>query len=215
MIEKELKNRIEQKLKVLNKNRPLPKSILEKLREQLEIEMTYNSNGIEGNTLSLRETQLILEEGITVKNRSLREHLEVKSHSEALDYLFKIIDDKGKLNLTEKLIKELHYIVMGSIDKDWAGRYRNGSVFITGSKHQPPEAIGIPSLIQASIKQYKSNKKQHPIERAAYIHHAISHIHPFYDGNGRAARLIMNIALLGEGYPLSYILKNDRKKYYR
>lgn len=209
------KKPLETKLKKLKALRPLPPSAVKKLREQFEIEMTYNSNAIEGNSLTLQETFLVINEGITIKNKPLKDHLEATNHKEALKYLYDLIDSRKKQTLSEMLIKNLHHIVTQSIEKEWAGRYRNAKVMITGAKHQPPEAIQIPNLMHSLIKWLSANQKKYtPIELAAIVHHKFVHIHPFFDGNGRTGRLLMNILIMQAGYPLTIILKNDRKKYY-
>ena len=207
--------RIESKMFELNQLRPLPPSAVNKLRQQFEIEMTYNSNGIEGNRLTLKETYLVISEGITVKNKSLKDHLEAKDHYEALEFIMELAEHKKPQTVSEQLIKTLHQIVVRDIEKEWAGRYRNSNVMITGAKHKPPDAINVPLEMEKLIQWFRKNEsKLHAIELAALIHHKFVNIHPFFDGNGRVSRLLMNVILLHEGYPLSVVLKNDRKKYY-
>lgn len=207
--------RIESKMDELNRLRPLPPAAVDKLRQQFEIDMTYNSNGIEGNRLTLKETFLVISEGITVKNKSLKDHLEAKDHYEALGFIVELVEHEKKQTVSEQLIKTLHQIVVRDIEKEWAGKYRNSNVMITGANHKPPEAIRVPSEMGDLLKWFKKNEsKLHPIELAALMHHKFVNIHPFFDGNGRVSRLIMNVILLREGYPLSVVLKNDRKKYY-
>ena len=186
------------------------------MREQFGIEMTYNSNAIEGNSLTLKETFLVINEGLTIKGKSLNDHLEAKSHTEALEYLYELVDKDSRSTISERLIKELNLIVMRDIDKKWAGRYRNSNVIIGGADHAPPDALDVPSLMQELINWARQNRKAlHPVELAAILHHRLVNIHPFLDGNGRTARLAMNIILMQAGFPLAVILKNDRKKYYR
>ncbi|MFA5310646.1 MAG: Fic family protein [Candidatus Paceibacterota bacterium] len=207
--------RIDEKLRKLNSYRPLPKSAVKKIREQFEIEMTYNSNAIEGNSLTLKETYLVINEGITIKGKPLKDHLEAKNHKEALDYLYELIAKENRPTISETLIRSLNQIVIQSIDKEWAGKYRNSSVAIGGAEHKPPEAMDVPRLMNDLMNFIKENRnKLHPIELAAIIHHKLVYIHPFFDGNGRTARLAMNIILMQNGYPLAIILKNDRKRYY-
>lgn len=210
-----IRERIDEKLSRLNSYRPLPESAVRKIREQFEVEMTYNSNAIEGNSLTLRETYLVINDGITIKGKSLKDHLEAKNHQEALDYLYELISKGDRPVLSESLIRSLHQIVMQSIDKEWAGKYRNGSVRIGGAKHEPPEAMNVPKLMADLIKLIRENKDRlHPVELAALVHYKLAFIHPFFDGNGRTARLAMNIILMQKGYPLAIILKGDRRKYY-
>jgi Fic family protein len=215
-MDKHLQEKLEKKLISLQKLRPLPPSSVKKLQEHFEIEMTYNSNGIEGNSLTLRETFLVINEGITIKNKPLKDHLEATNHQDALDYLYDLINSKKQHTLSENLIKNLHQIVTQGIEKEWAGKYRNSKVIIGGAKHQPPEAIQIPNLMYELIEWVEKNhRKLHPIEFAAILHHKFVHIHPFFDGNGRTGRLLMNLIIMQSGYPLAIILKNDRKKYYQ
>ena len=214
-LDKKIKERLENKLKVLDSYRPLPKSALLKIREQFEIEMTYNSNAIEGNSLTLKETYLVINEGITIKGKPLKDHLEAKSHKEALDYLYELVQ-KGKRNtISQTIIKLFHQIVIQDVDREWAGKYRNSSVIIGGADYKPPEAIEVPKLVEELVNWIRKNRKKfHPVEFAALIHYKVVAIHPFFDGNGRTARLLMNVILMQAGYPLAIILKNDRKKYY-
>lgn len=210
-----VQNRLKEKLAKLNKLRPLPKSAIQKLREKFQIEMTYNSNAIEGNSLTLRETFLVINEGITIKGKPLKDHLEAKDHHAALEYLYDLIDKNKKHTVSEMLIKNLHQIILQETDKEWAGRYRNANVIIGGAKHTPPDALQVPQKMHDLIHWLTSQKdKMNIIELAALLHHKLVHIHPFFDGNGRTARLTMNLFLMQAGYPLVVIMKNDRKKYY-
>ncbi len=210
-----IQTRLEEKLAKLNKLRPLPKSAVQKLREKFQIEMTYNSNAIEGNSLTLKETFLVINEGITVKGKPLKDHLEAKDHHAALEYLYDLIDRNKKHTVSETLIKNLHQIILQETDKEWAGRYRNANVIIGGAKHTPPDALQVPQKMHDLITWLNSEKnKLNIIELSALLHHKLVHIHPFFDGNGRTARLTMNLFLMQAGYPLVVIMKNDRKKYY-
>lgn len=209
-----IRKRLDEKLIQLRTLRPLSAMQVQKLREQLEIEMTYNSNAIEGNSLTLRETWLVLHEGITIKGKPLKDHLEAKDHREALDFLYELISGK-RCTISEHLIRQLHQLVVRETEKEWAGRYRNGAVIIGGAKHMPPDALDVPRQMTNLILWLKKNdEKIHTVELAALLHHKLAAIHPFFDGNGRTARLAMNIVLMRQGFPLAIILKNDRKKYY-
>ncbi len=214
-LDEKIQKRIDDKLALLNSFRPLPVSAVKKLKEQFEIEMTYNSNGIEGNSLTLRETFLVINEGMTIKGKPLKDHLEAKSHKEALDYLYSLVESNKKNTVSEMFIRSLNQIVMQDIDREWAGRYRNSAVIIGGARHRPPEALKIPRLMQNLINWVGDNKKMHPVELASILHHKLVFIHPFFDGNGRTSRLTMNIILMQSGFPLVIVLKNDRKKYYQ
>jgi Fic family protein len=210
-----IKKRLEEKLAKLNKLRPLPKSAVQKLREKFQIEMTYNSNAIEGNSLTLKETFLVISEGITIKGKPLKDHLEAKDHQAALEYLYDLVDKDKKHTISEMLIRTLHQIIIQETDKEWAGRYRNANVIIGGAKHTPPDALQVPQKMRNLINWLNTQKnKMSIIELSALLHHKLVYIHPFFDGNGRTSRLVMNLLLMQAGYPLVIILKNDRKKYY-
>jgi len=205
--------RLYEKKQALQSSRPLPNIALNKIRESLSIEWTYNSNSIEGNTLSLRETQMVLQEGITVKGKSLREHFETHNHDKAIDYLFSIVNDDYKLRSID--ILSLHGLVLRSIEDDFAGRIRNGGVRITGANFVPPSASKVSDLLDELIDFINNNPLHlNDIELATVFHHKLVYIHPFFDGNGRTVRLAMNLLLMRCGFPPAIILKNDRKKYY-
>ena len=211
-----LTTRIDQKKKQLQELRPLPTTAVKKLQEKFEIEMTYNSNAIEGNSLTLKETYLVINEGITIKGKPLKDHLEAKDHHEALEMVYELIDQKSQPTLSQHLIRSLHQLIVKKTDEEIAGKYRTTNVFIAGADHIPPDALQVPIEMKKLLAWYsKKQKIMHPIELSAIFHHKLVQIHPFIDGNGRTARLVMNILLLRAGYPLAVILKNDRKKYYR
>ena len=215
-LSKQTKNLLEEKLKILNSFRPINKTLLNKIKENFQVEMTYNSNAIEGNTLSKKETFWIIKEGLTIKGKSLKEHLEVKNHKEALDFLYELINHNKKNTISEHLIKQLHSLVLKEADSEIAGTYRTGNVFISGSDHSPPSGFKIASEMEKLIKWLKKEKNNyHIIELSSLLHHKLVAIHPFWDGNGRVARIIMNILIMKAGYPMTIILKNDRKRYYR
>ncbi|MBC7846496.1 MAG: Fic family protein [Flavobacterium sp.] len=205
--------RLYQKKQDLQVSRPMPNIALNKIRESLSIEWTYNSNSIEGNSLTLRETQMVLQEGITVKGKSLREHFETHNHDKAIDYLFSIINDDYVLRSND--ILSLHGLVLRSIEDDFAGRLRNGGVRISGANFVPPNANKVSDLLDELIDFVNNNPLElNDIELAAIFHHKLVWIHPFFDGNGRTVRLSMNLLLMRCGFPPAIILKNDRKKYY-
>jgi Fic family protein len=206
-------DRLYDKLAVLQQSRPLPTIALLKIKESLTIEWTYNSNSIEGNTLTLRETQMVLQEGITVKGKSLREHFEAKNHEKAIDYLYTLVNPKYTLRGID--ILSLHGLVLRMIEDDFAGRIRNGGVRITGANFVPPNATKVSDLLDELIDFINTNPLQlNDIELATVFHHKLVWIHPFFDGNGRTVRLAMNLLLMRKGFPPAIILKNDRKKYY-
>ena len=213
---KEMHNTFERlidKKEMLMKARPLPSIALSKIKEALSIEWTYNSNSIEGNTLTLRETQMVLQEGITVKGKSLREHFEVKNHEIALDHLYAMVGQEEVLNA--KAVMELHSYVLRSIEDDYAGRLRTGGVRIAGANFIPPNARKVTDLFDQLFDFIHTNPQDlNTIELATVFHHKFVWIHPFFDGNGKTVRLAMNLLLMNAGFPPAIILSNDRKKYY-
>ena len=206
-------DRLYEKKAKIDQSRPLPNSVLHKIKEQLNLEWTYNSNSIEGNTLNLRETQLILEEGITVGGKSLREHFEVVNHEKAIDYLYSLVNTDYTLRSID--ILNLHSYILKNIEDEYAGRLRNGGVRIVGANFTPPSAKKIPDLIDELVVFVNENPlSANDLVLATLFHHKLVWIHPFFDGNGRTVRLAMNLLLMRKGFPPAIILKNDRKKYY-
>jgi Fic family protein len=182
-----------------------------KLREQFQTEMTYNSNAIEGNTLTLRETYLVMQEGLTIKGKPLKDHVEAKDHRDALDFLYGAVAHKSP-PLSAPFIRRLHLFLMRGTDATWAGKYRDGAVSITGAS---PDAEMVTQQVANLIRWLRRGQRRlHPVVLAALFHHKLASIHPFFDGNGRTARLCMNVILMRRGFPLAIILRNDRTKYY-
>ncbi len=205
--------RLEEKKELLAQSRPLPAIALQKIKDSLSIEWTYNSNSIEGNSLTLQETYVVLQDGMTVKGKSLREHFEINNHHKALDYLYRIVDEN--YTISSKDILSIHAYVLNNIEDLYAGRLRNAGVRISGANFVPPNARKVPDLLDELIDFVNTNPLQlNPIELATIFHHQFVYIHPFFDGNGRTVRLAMNLILLKAGYTPAIILKNDRKKYY-
>ena len=202
---------VDEKLSKLNSKRPLSKEATESLQNAINLEWTYNSNGIEGNTLTLKETKVVLE-GITIGGKSVKEHLEAINHENAIEYLDGLTKDKSEIS--EWNIKGLHQLILKGIDDDNAGRYRNHNVIISGAKHRPPQYIKVPELMEKLMMNYDEWDKYHPIIRAALLHGELVKIHPFIDGNGRTSRLIMNMDLMISGYVPVIIKKDNRLKYY-
>jgi len=186
-----------------------------KIQEALAIEYTYESNRIEGNTLTLQETQLVVEKGLTIGGKSLSEHLEAIGHREAIDYIRQLAQDRSEL--TEHDLKQIHALVLRGVDKKNAGTYRNVPVMISGSPYMPPQPYLLPKLMEEYFVFYHARKEVlHPVVLAAEMHERLVTIHPFLDGNGRTARLVMNLILLQHGYPIANI-KGDaesKKRYY-
>lgn len=203
---------INDKKQQLDSKRPLPKYTLQSLREKLFLEWTYNSNAIEGNTLTLQETKVVLE-GITVGGKTLREHLEIINHQEAIQYVEEIVQTQE--SLSEWQIKNLHRLVLKGIDDAYAGVYRNQQVFISGAVHTPPSPVQIPEQMEKLMHWYKEEAQQlHPVERGAMLHALFVGIHPFIDGNGRTSRLLLNLELMKSGYPPVIIRVENRLAYY-
>jgi len=186
-----------------------------KIQEALAIEYTYESNRIEGNTLTLQETQLVIEKGLTISGKPLKEHLEAINHKEAIDYIKQL--SQNSATLTEYDLKQIHAIVLKSIDRENAGVYRNLPVLISGSSYLPPQPYLLAKLMEDYFIFYNEHKDTlHTVVLAAEMHERLVTIHPFIDGNGRTARLIMNLILLQHGYPIANI-KGDaavRLRYY-
>jgi Fic family protein len=205
---------IEGKKRELDSFRPFSTEIVRKLEEQFIVEWTYNSNAIEGNTLTLKETELVINRGLTIGKKSLKDHFEAINHKEGIQFLYNFV--KKKKELDEDTILALHKKILKNIDDTQAGHYRTSNVMITGAIHIPPSAVKIKRLMNEFFEWYYENKKKlSTAELAAWVHYKIVHIHPFIDGNGRTARLLMNLILLQNGYPPAVILHVDRQKYYR
>lgn len=191
--------------------RPLPQHTLSSLREKLTLEWTYHSNAIEGNTLTLRETKVVLE-GITVGGKTLREHFEATNHRDAIHYVEAVVAKNEPL--TEWLIRNIHSLVLKGIDDNEAGRYRQENVVIAGASTTPPDFLHLPAEMDTLIRWHKEAAGTHPVERAAELHTRFVKIHPFVDGNGRTGRLLLNLELMKAGFPPAIIRKEDRLSYY-
>jgi fido (protein-threonine AMPylation protein)/transcriptional regulator with XRE-family HTH domain len=179
-----------------------------RIAQALELEYTFESNRIEGNTLTLRETDLVINEGLTISGKSMREHLEAINHAEAVELVKDVV--QKKIAFTERILLQLHHLVLKSIDAANAGKYRSVQVMIKGSKHLPPQPILVPKQMEDYFIWYNKNKKvMHPVLLAAEMHERLVTIHPFIDGNGRTSRLVMNLILLQHGYVIANI-KGDR-----
>ncbi|WP_302357549.1 Fic family protein [Megasphaera massiliensis] len=196
----------------LHKLRPLSKVELQRLREEFIIETTYNSNAIEGNTLTLRETALILQEGITIAEKPLREHLDVIGFKDAFHYIIELASQNTPL--TEEMIKTIHSLVLMN-DRENRGKYRNVPVRIVGALHTPPQPYRIEPAIHQLLRQYALWKEEkYILEAIALLHLEFESIHPFIDGNGRTGRLLLNLELIKAGLLPVDIKFTDRRKYY-
>lgn len=191
--------------------KPLSNVQLQNLDDYFNISYTYESNRIEGNTLTMQETALVVNKGITIGGRSMREHLEAINHNYAIEYVKEIIGKRYRFD--ERLVKDIHALVLRGIDNDNAGRYRDINVRISGSKHTPPEFYKLTELMRKYFSYYMRSKKIHPVLLAANMHEKLVTIHPFADGNGRTARLIMNLVLLQNGYTMAIIPGDNKSRY--
>ncbi|MFA5246793.1 MAG: Fic family protein [Candidatus Micrarchaeia archaeon] len=208
-----LRDGLRQKLEKLNSLRPLSPSVLMRLREKFEVDMTYNSNAIEGNRLTLRETWLVLRKGITVRGKSVKEHLEATNHAEAIGLLEKFADSGKKISEADVLA--LHAVILDKIDPQNAGFYRHEAVFIQGSSLRLPKWNDVPQLMKAVYSELNNvGKGVDAIYSSVKIHHDLVRIHPFVDGNGRLARLLMNLRLMRSGFPPTILRKEERRGYY-
>lgn len=204
----EIRTQIDELKARLASARPLPEAALHKIEEALAIEYTYESNRIEGNTLTLQETALVIEEGLTIGGKSLREHLEAINHNEAIAFIKDIA--QGEEPITERTILQIHALILRGIDRQNAGRYRTVPVLISGSRHVPPQPYLIEKQMEDFLLRFREMESEgiHPVDIAAYLHDELVRIHPFIDGNGRTSRLLMNLYLLRHGYVM-VLLKGD------
>jgi len=200
------------KKSLLDSYKPIQKSILENLEEWYRVELTYTSNAIEGNTLTRQETALIVEKGITVEGKSIVEHLEAINHAAAFTYIQQLAEEKKREELTIQDILDIHKMILKKIDDSNAGRLRNTPVRISGSTTVLPNPLKVPELMDEFIYWLHSTN-DHPIHIAAEAHYKLVTIHPFVDGNGRTARLLMNFILIHAGFPPAIIKKEERNRY--
>jgi len=210
-IDNALLERIHRKKAILDDKRPLPASALKRLLREIRLSHTYHSNGIEGNTLTLQETRLILEEGITVGGRSLSEHLQAKGNAEAFDMVQDL--SRGTSNLDLQNVLQIHEV----LTRGWlleSGCFRTQNVRIAGASKSPPDFSKVPTMMDTLLRDL-SKMKVHPIIAAVYLHHRFVEIHPFIDGNGRVARLLTNLLLMSKGYPPVVLRIDQRRKYYQ
>ncbi|MBN2441921.1 MAG: Fic family protein [Spirochaetales bacterium] len=209
MSEYETVDQLKEKLDSL---RPLPPGVIKNLHEDLVLRWTYHSNAIEGNTLTLKETRVVLE-GITIGGKTMREHCEAINHRQAIYYIEDMV--KNNVPLSGSQITSLHHLILKNIDDANAGVYRKTNVIIFGAEHTPPDALQVQSEMDRFIHWHNNAaQKLHPVERAAMVHADFVKIHPFTDGNGRTARLLMNLELLKAGFPAAVLPVDVRLEYY-
>jgi Fic family protein len=197
--------------KKINRKRPLEKKRVQLLKNYYLIGLTYTSNSLEGNSLTESETKVVIEDGLTIGGKPLRDHLEAQGHAKAYEYMFSLVSKEG---ISIKDIKKLHKLFYEKIDGDNAGKYREVEILITGSKHSFPKPKDIKKLMkefEENVKRYL--EKEHPVVAAVKIHKDFVNIHPFVDGNGRIARLIMNLILLQNKYNVTIIPTMLRPQY--
>lgn len=191
---------IDRRAKAIRDRRPLSADEVKELDSYFRISATYTSNALEGNSLTLSETKVLLEDGITVGGKPIKDCYEATGHARAYDYMLNIARC-GDLHFSEEVILHLHNLFYSGIDAERAGRYRDGQVFITGTDYIPPTAEEVPARMSAMIDDLNSKRTSlHPVQLAAYAHRCLVDIHPFQDGNGRTARLLMNLVLVNKGY---------------
>ena len=214
----ELYNQLTELKDCLDSFRPFNSSMLKNLNQELDIKYTYESNCIEGNSLTLGETEQVINTGLTIGGKPLVDHLEAINHQEAIHYIRDLA--KHEIELSEREIKNIHSLILKGIQKEHAGQYRKQPVFVMqqdGSKHEFPQPYILPKLMEDFFRFFEDNKNtMHPVEMAAHLHQKFVNIHPFIDGNGRTSRLIMNLYLFQHGYPVTVIDSemNKRREYY-
>jgi excisionase family DNA binding protein len=197
---------------LLNSLRPFPKSVEENMNDWFRVELTYTSNAIEGNTLTRQETALIVEKGVTVEGKSVHEHLEALNHAEAYTYIHALAQNKRIESLTMQDILDIHRIILKNINNTDAGRLRSTAVRISGSTTILPNPVKVPELMEDFI-YWLNTTKENPVSVAVDTHFRLVSIHPFVDGNGRTARLLMNLILIHSGFPPAIIRKEERNRY--
>jgi len=208
-----LERRIAEKKAALDLQRPLPPAIVTKLYADLRVRLTYHSNAIEGNTLDLSETQLIIEHGMTIGGHTVREHMEALHHADAYALLLDLA--RADAPLDEAAIRSLHTLALRDL-VEAPGQYRMGAVFISGSEYRPPHHTQVPQLMRDLVEWIAVEGPAYaPIVRAALTHEMFLAIHPFPDGNGRTARLLLNLQLMRDGYPIALLLASWRPRYIR
>jgi Fic family protein len=210
-IDESLLKKIETKKNRLDNLRPLPKDAVKKLLEDMRLRHTYHSDAIEGNTLTLQETKLVLEQGITIGGKPLKDHIEARNDAEAFDFIVQLVQKKTPFS--QQIIQQIHDIVTKGLLND-SGKYRIGNVRITGSSITPPSYTKIITLMDDYIHTIQ-HLNLHPLKKAAFIHHRLVWIHPFFDGNGRVARLVTNFFFMQQGYPPIILKQEQRNIYYQ
>jgi len=208
--------RLTAKKQELDKFKSLPQELIKSLGEWFKVEITYSSNAIEGNTLSRIETAEVIEKGISavISGKALRDQLEAVNHAKALEFIKTLASQrKSHQFITEKDIKAIHKIILTGIDDQWAGKYRQTEVFIKGADVEFPSAHKVPYIMTEFIQWLEDQQEEHPVRVASNAHFKFVSIHPFIDGNGRTARLLMNLILAINSYPMAVIRNEERIRY--
>lgn len=204
-----LLSQIDRKKAELDNRRPLTAGEVQRLNEEFVVEYTYNSNAIEGNTLTLRETDLVLK-GLTIDRKPLKDHMEAVGHKEAFDFVRELVNEKAPIS--ESIIKQIHFLVLADKKED-RGVYRRVPVRIMGAQHEPVQPYLIEPKMEQLLREY-SESTEHIVTKLARFHIEFEGIHPFIDGNGRTGRLLVNLELMKAGYPPIDIKFTDRIAYY-
>lgn len=207
---------ISEKKRKLDTFRPYPSELIKNLEDWLKVELTYSSNAIEGNNLSRIETAEVIKQGhaVVISGKSLKDQLEAINHAKAVEFIKKLATElKSHQSITERIILDIHKIILTGINDDWAGKYRRTEVFIRGSNAELPLPNAIPFAMKEFFRWLEGQQGKHPVKIAADAHFKFVNVHPFIDGNGRTTRLLMNLILLINGYPMAIIRSEDRIAY--
>ncbi|MBL7132348.1 MAG: Fic family protein [Candidatus Omnitrophica bacterium] len=195
----------------INEIRPFDSGMNRQIKEYFRIGLTYSSNALEGNSLTISETKVVIEDGLTIAGKPLKDHYEATGHSDAFDHMYALATGK---TITEEDVKKLHSLFYHRINEKDAGVYRSVQAIITGSQYPLPKPDTLPGMMEKFVKDLPdSKKKNHPVVYAAKLHKEFVFIHPFVDGNGRVARLLMNVALMQTGYIIAIIPPLKRAEY--
>lgn len=216
LIMKDLLKKLTKKKLKLNKLQPLKKEVVKNLEDWLLVELTYSSNAIEGNTLTRIETAEVLEKGVSavISGKALKDQLEAVNHAKAIEFVKSLAKKRKRhTQITEGDINAIHKIILTGIDDEWAGRYRNIEIFLKGTNVEFPQPTKVSYLMKEFIQWLSRQKGSHPVRVAADAHYKLVSIHPYVDGNGRTARLLMNLILTINGYPMAIIPNEERTQY--
>ena len=208
---REILSKVDEAQAKINALRPFSNEMNHQIKEYFRIGLTYSSNALEGNSLTISETKVVIEDGLTIAGKPLKDHYEATGHSDAFDHMYALATGK---TITEDDIKKLHSLFYHRINEEDAGVYRKVQAIITGSQYPLPTPEALPGMMQKFIKDLPGLKKaNHPVVYAAKLHKDFVFIHPFVDGNGRVARLLMNLVLMQAGYIIAVIPPLKRSEY--